>query len=92
MKGKTCSNCKHARQVGNIGIQYIVGCARLTLGEIDIEDVTPLTGQIHYGYIYNCRRAGDVEESKTLEKGDLILGYMTESSSSCYQHEELQGG
>ena len=91
MQGKTCSNCEHARQVGNKGIQNIVGCTRLLQGQIEIHDVTPLTSQIHEGYIYNCRRVGDVEESKTVEKGALILGYMTESSASCYKYEELKG-
>ena len=77
----TCGDCEHARQVGDKKIQHIVGCTKLLHGEIHIVDV--VNSDIYEGYMYGCRRVGDVSESKTLGKGTLTLGMMTESKGSC---------
>jgi len=76
-----CANCDHARQVGDRSCQTVVGCALIALDRIAIDDV--YSKNIHKGYMYNCRRVGDVADSRELEKGALIYSTLVDSDGIC---------
>jgi hypothetical protein len=87
---KNCGNCTHARQSARLGQTEIVGCAKLTLGEISINDVSG-AGNLYEGYIYGARRVGDCRESKDVGLGHsvLTLGMLCDSTMTCDRWREV---
>lgn len=81
---KNCGNCSHARQSARLGQTDIVGCVKLTLGEIEVRDVSG-EGNLYEGYIYSARRVGDNRESKDvgLGHGILTFGILCDEPLSC---------
>ena len=102
---KQCKSCKHARQVGDLTRQDVVGCVLLNKEGVYEVQVTPddsvmaqanyitrecvRNSNIYEGYIYFGRRPGDIAKNKELGKGTLTLGLMTDARGSCDKYATL---
>ena len=88
---RRCLKCKHARQAGRLNQVDVVGCVKLSNGEVEVSDVIG-EGNIYNGYVYFGRKVGDNRDSRTvgLGHGVITYGLLCDADLSCDNWEPVE--